>query len=600
MAAEPLPQVGIVDFLEAIFPPGSQGKLGITSGNSFAPEWFSRDEFARASVYAGRSTVYFHTCLHDVDLLNKLNAAQEKPSQAPRGRDATALTVPGAWLDIDILTTARKREGKKLPPDLASARTLLREAFPVEPSIVVNSGGGMHAYYLLKEAFDTSSADGRAEASSWVSAVELTVREIAASKGWKLDKVSDLARILRLPGTVNAKPGQAVSDVSIMEWRPDLRSNPEDFEPYLVKPRAHVRAPGITSDDVNDDPAEPANFYAILQKCGWMRNEVFQGGATLPEPEWYAAASILSRCKDGREIFHTVSKSHPKYREAETEAKFNHGRDSAPNARSCQWIYEATSGKHCKSCKFWWAAKGPLELGSPAADGAERYIPGEDAETVDEKKKVLLTMLSATFSLPEIRDVLLRGSQEPDLEVHFVDGRVARLGPVEKAMRSEYVDGILTASLLQVTWTGGKGKAPNKHWQKKGLDILIGVARKVETWTEEEETLEWVSSFASQAEDASGWDAERRAQAYRGDSAFVSGMAKSWTEGGSVFFRPSDFLGWLQVYLRLNITSVALAKRLSRAGFTRTRLSTRDASTGSVVTTKAWSRQWPPDLAEDT
>lgn len=70
-------------------------------------------------------------------------------------------------------------------------------AFP-QPSVVVDSGGGIHGYWLLSEPWRLDSDDARAAAElvqrAWVQQV------IGADPA-----VHDLTRILRVPGTLNFK-----------------------------------------------------------------------------------------------------------------------------------------------------------------------------------------------------------------------------------------------------------------------------------------------------------------------------------------------------------------------------------------------------------
>ncbi len=75
------------------------------------------------------------------------------------------------------------------------------EALDPTPSVVVDSGGGYHCYWLLTDPFILASADDRARADH-------------AQKGWVKrvgsdDGAKDLARVLRVPGTYNFKPEYA-------------------------------------------------------------------------------------------------------------------------------------------------------------------------------------------------------------------------------------------------------------------------------------------------------------------------------------------------------------------------------------------------------
>lgn len=68
--------------------------------------------------------------------------------------------------------------------------------FPI-PSVLVDSGGGLHAYWLLRETFALDTDDRRAAAEV---IQRLWVQTIGADPA-----VHDLTRVLRIPGTLNLK-----------------------------------------------------------------------------------------------------------------------------------------------------------------------------------------------------------------------------------------------------------------------------------------------------------------------------------------------------------------------------------------------------------
>lgn len=68
-----------------------------------------------------------------------------------------------------------------------------------QPSVIIHSGGGLHLYWLLHEPFELT-ADNRQGVK------DLLKRWVAEIGG---DDVKDLARVLRVPGTVNIKPKYA-------------------------------------------------------------------------------------------------------------------------------------------------------------------------------------------------------------------------------------------------------------------------------------------------------------------------------------------------------------------------------------------------------
>lgn len=114
------------------------------------------------------------------------------------------------WVDMDFKTIA---EGD------AWAR-LLR--FPPSLGIVVNSGAGLHAYWLLREPVDVRAAAFR---------IKSILRRLAHHLGGDL-RSAEPAHILRVPGTLNYKytpPRQVYIEISAFEWRSSL----EEIEALL-------------------------------------------------------------------------------------------------------------------------------------------------------------------------------------------------------------------------------------------------------------------------------------------------------------------------------------------------------------------------------
>ena len=80
----------------------------------------------------------------------------------------------------------------------------------------------------------------------------------------------------------------------------------------------------------------------------------------LPEPQWYAMASVVARCRNGRAIFHALSANDHRYNCSETESKL----DQAINAsgpRLCSSIQDL--GGNCADCVFAGRLNSPISLG---------------------------------------------------------------------------------------------------------------------------------------------------------------------------------------------------------------------------------------------
>lgn len=123
-------------------------------------------------------------------------ATRRENMGARRGGDADCYEVPAAWVDIDVKGPNHKADN--LPPTLAAAAELVRD-FPLGPSVVVNSGGGLQAWWLFPELIDTHDLDGFF--GRWAA----TWKELGRRHEWHVDNVFDLARVMRVPGTYNHK-----------------------------------------------------------------------------------------------------------------------------------------------------------------------------------------------------------------------------------------------------------------------------------------------------------------------------------------------------------------------------------------------------------
>lgn len=119
-----------------------------------------------------------------------------------RGSSADVVALPGYWVDVDILSPVHA--AKNLPPDQDAALSLIDEAYEEQPSLVVNSGYGLHAYWIFNSPW-VIGAENRGEATRLLKAHQRLVIRAAAAKALHVDNTADLARVLRVPCTRNCK-----------------------------------------------------------------------------------------------------------------------------------------------------------------------------------------------------------------------------------------------------------------------------------------------------------------------------------------------------------------------------------------------------------
>ncbi len=165
-----------------------------------------------------------------------------RPSKG-RGRAGDVAALPALWADLDRAGPGHSppADGHPLPPTSAAALDAVA-ALP-SPSVVVDSGGGLQAWWILDEPLLIDD-DNRAEVAELVAGWGRALVAAGAAKGWHVDDVSDLARILRPPGTVNRKPGRPPAPVFIVrgEGCADLYDL-ADLTPHLVAAPPMVERP---------------------------------------------------------------------------------------------------------------------------------------------------------------------------------------------------------------------------------------------------------------------------------------------------------------------------------------------------------------------
>ena len=127
--------------------------------------------------------------------------AQKHPELRGGNNDVTGLI--GANLDIDIYDSVAHAK-KNLPRTIEEALEIAN-AMPIRPSMIICTGHGIQLFYLFKELMPLSGPEDRHMAEEVCMRVHAHAAHIAAKRGWVVDSTHDLARVLRVPGTVNRK-----------------------------------------------------------------------------------------------------------------------------------------------------------------------------------------------------------------------------------------------------------------------------------------------------------------------------------------------------------------------------------------------------------
>lgn len=135
---------------------------------------------------------------------------------AKRGGKRDVFELPGLFVDVDMANPQAHKSLIALPPDENAVAGLLG-AVGVEPTAIVHSGYGVHAYYLFNTPLVCTTPQTEAQGyEDLLGKVQDLVIGAAAAKGWHVDRLAECARVLRVPGTRNFKVTGDPKDVYTM------------------------------------------------------------------------------------------------------------------------------------------------------------------------------------------------------------------------------------------------------------------------------------------------------------------------------------------------------------------------------------------------
>ena len=160
------------------------------------------------------------------DIWHSVNPVNIEPTAGKRGDENSVSYQTAVVADIDIRSDAHKGDPSLLATDFEEAKSFL----PFTPSLIINSGYGLHAYYI----FDTPikiTDQNREEIKRRNNLLLDVIRQRANGK--KIDGVGDLPRILRTPGTFNYKLGKDNAPLCHIVEDCGLRFSPDELDKKL-------------------------------------------------------------------------------------------------------------------------------------------------------------------------------------------------------------------------------------------------------------------------------------------------------------------------------------------------------------------------------
>jgi predicted P-loop ATPase len=300
-----------------------------------------------------------------------------------------ALAVKSIWVDVDV---GPPEAGKKPKyPDLPTAlKAVLLFASTVglpNPSAMVYSGGGIHFYWISKTAMTPR------EWAPYASGLKnlLLANNILCDAGL----TTDIARILRVPGTFNHKydPPKPVTLAPLPLVQYDF-AKLDFLKPFAGPVHTPSAAPAQTLFAEGVDPnifkQKPAFTVAgseslgagitheapllkaepIFKQCGFMKHALLTNGDDYDNPLWNLSVLCSTFMENGNAIAHAISKGHSSYSEVDTQALYDRKvadrHDRGIGYPSCATI-QSNGCSACATCPLLSKGKSPLNLGRAPA-----------------------------------------------------------------------------------------------------------------------------------------------------------------------------------------------------------------------------------------
>jgi hypothetical protein len=262
--------------------PGSIVVFSKPGGSKWTPAHDLATVAATVTRRARASDVYIGVGLYDWEHAQRIAAEHGQIPQSTRGTAQSVIAVPGIFFDLDVANAAHAET--KLPTSMDAALDWLsRQALP--PSLIVKSGHGLHVWWLFHNLWRFEGTGDWQRARDLSRGWQRMLRDSGAAHGWKFDNTSDLARLARVPGTINRKYEPV--RVRRLNIEPERRYSIDELEAALVsasstkgkRTRASQPSPELlvrlALEQIPEEGRNNAGFWLAtqLRDHGWSQEE---------------------------------------------------------------------------------------------------------------------------------------------------------------------------------------------------------------------------------------------------------------------------------------------------------------------------------------
>lgn len=303
-------------------------------------------------------------------------------AQKWRGRTQdNAKHIKSFFLDLDVEPGNPLKFDSKVEA-LTELKAFVRKIGLPRP-MLVDSGGGLHAYWPLAMAVSTED---------WHPVAE-QFKAICIHERFRADRslTSDHARVLRALGGYNTKRGAPVTLLGTMV--------PISFTDFATRVQGYAAQHAVASTAKGATPApaiagapagvwtgennlgvtnDPLNFDRITFHCAQLQQQVATRGATTGEQLWRAGLGLAKFSEPQEKAACAISDGHASFSLPATIQKIENW---STGPTTCAHFHQLNPSL-CETCPHWQGITSPAQLGRivvqapapvveiPAADGA--------------------------------------------------------------------------------------------------------------------------------------------------------------------------------------------------------------------------------------
>jgi hypothetical protein len=184
-----------------------------------------------------------------------------------KGSAEAAALLPALWIDIDCDGDENQR--------VEAIERL--HSFDQKPSAIIDSGGGLHAYWLLSEPITLNESSRKQTAG--------ILRGLFSTLGGDPQYAKSAASVMRLPGSINTKPERGGAIVTVLELHPDRRYPLTDFvwleSQQQVEQIGNLNVITLNGNGHHPLPRRTEDYLAAGATEGSRNTELFQAACQL-------------------------------------------------------------------------------------------------------------------------------------------------------------------------------------------------------------------------------------------------------------------------------------------------------------------------------